>query len=85
MPLIDNQVIHFRMAELKTEVECLRSLVYRACDDHISGNDATLLASMAKLKAGRLSREVTDTCLRIGGGMGFTWDNEVSEPTEIAD
>lgn len=77
-PLIDNQVVHFRMAELKTDIECLRSLVYRACDDHINGNDATLLASMAKLKAGRLSREVTDSCLQYWGGMGFTWDNEVS-------
>jgi citronellyl-CoA dehydrogenase len=33
---------------------------------------------MAKLKAGRLSREVTDSCLQYWGGMGFTWDNEVS-------
>ncbi len=29
-PLISNQVIHFRLAELKSEVELLRSLVYRA-------------------------------------------------------
>lgn len=29
-PLIDNQVIHFRLAELQCEVECLRSLAYRA-------------------------------------------------------
>lgn len=78
IPLINNQVIHFRMAELKTEVECLRSLIYRACHEHINGNDATMLASMAKLKAGRLSREVTDACLQYWGGMGFTWDNHVS-------
>src|SRR4029077_2807042 len=32
-PLIDNQVIHFRMGELRTEVECLRSLIYRAVED----------------------------------------------------
>jgi citronellyl-CoA dehydrogenase len=74
-PLIDNQVIHFRMAELKTEVEALRSLVYRAVEDYVAGTDVTLLASMAKLKAGRLAREVSDSCLQYWGGMGFTWDN----------
>jgi citronellyl-CoA dehydrogenase len=74
-PLIDNQVIHFRFAELKTEVECLRSLVYRAVEEYQGGADVTMLASMAKLKAGRLAREVADSCLQYWGGMGFTWEN----------
>jgi citronellyl-CoA dehydrogenase len=77
-PLIDNQAIHFRFAELKTEVEALRSLCYRAVEEYIGGKDVTMLASMAKLKAGRLSREVADSCLQYWGGMGFTWDNVVS-------
>ncbi len=77
-PLIDNQVIHFRFAEMKTEVEALRSLVYRAVEEYIGGTDVTMLASMAKLKAGRLVREVTDACLQYWGGMGFTWDNVVA-------
>ncbi len=74
-PLINNQVIHFRFAEMKTEVECLRSLVYRAVEDYQGGTDVTMLASMAKLKAGRLAREVADSCLQYWGGMGFTWEN----------
>ncbi|HEY1548962.1 MAG TPA: acyl-CoA dehydrogenase family protein [Kofleriaceae bacterium] len=77
-PLIDNQVIHFRMAELHTEVELLRSLIYRAVDEYVGGKDVTMLASMAKLKAGRLAREVADSCLQYWGGMGFTWDNVAS-------
>ena len=77
-PLINNQSIHFRIAELKTEVEALRSLIYRAVEDYIGGSDVTMLASMAKLKAGRLSREVADSCLQYWGGMGFTWDNPVA-------
>ncbi|HEX4451048.1 MAG TPA: acyl-CoA dehydrogenase family protein [Kofleriaceae bacterium] len=77
-PLIDNQVIHFRMAELRTEVELLRSLIYRAVEDYVGGSDVTMLASMAKLKAGRLAREVSDSCLQYWGGMGFTWDNVAS-------
>ncbi|NVD34874.1 acyl-CoA dehydrogenase family protein [Marinobacter lutaoensis] len=76
--LIDNQYIHFRLAELQTEVEALRALTYQACEQHIAGQDATRLASMAKLKAGRLGREVTDACLQFWGGNGYMWDNPVS-------
>ena len=78
-PLINNQVIHFRLAELRTEVELLRSLVYRAVDDYVGGADVTRMASMAKLKCGRLIREVADSCLQYWGGMGFTFDNPVSQ------
>jgi citronellyl-CoA dehydrogenase len=34
---------------------------------------------MAKLKAGRLSREVPDACLQFWGGMGYTADNPISQ------
>ncbi|MCH8181410.1 MAG: acyl-CoA dehydrogenase family protein [Proteobacteria bacterium] len=78
-PLIHNQVIHFRLAELRTEVELLRSLVYRAVDDYVGGTDVTRMASMAKLKCGRLIREVADSCLQYWGGMGFTYDNPISQ------
>ena len=33
---------------------------------------------MAKLKAGRLLREVADGCLQYWGGMGYTWENPIS-------
>jgi citronellyl-CoA dehydrogenase len=77
--VLDNQVVHYRLAELRTEVEALRALTYRAVEMYVSGKDVTRLASMAKLKCGRLSREVTDSCLQYWGGMGFTWDNPVSQ------
>ena len=77
--VLDNQVVHFRLAELRTEVEALRALTYRAVEMYVSGKDVTRLASMAKLKCGRLSREVTDSCLQYWGGMGFTWDNPLSQ------
>ena len=76
--VLDNQVVHFRLAELQTEIEALRALVYAAVEGYIAGEDVTLKASMAKLKAGRLSREVTDACLQYWGGMGYMWDNPVS-------
>jgi citronellyl-CoA dehydrogenase len=56
----------------------LRALVYRATELFVAGQDVTQLASMAKLKAGRLSREVADKCLQFWGGMGYTWENRVS-------
>ena len=78
LSVIENQYVHFRLAELKTEVESLRALTYHACSEYIAGRDATMLASMAKLKAGRVSREVTDGCLQFWGGQGFMWDNDVA-------
>ena len=76
--VLDNQVVHFRLAELRTEVEALRSLTWRAVEDYVAGKDVTKLASMAKLKCGRLIREVANSCLQYWGGMGYTWDNPLS-------
>jgi len=76
--ILDFQYVHFRLAELKTEIEALRALTYRACELYVGGEDVTELASMAKLKAGRLRREVSDSLLQYWGGMGYTWDNPVS-------
>ncbi|MCL6271392.1 acyl-CoA/acyl-ACP dehydrogenase [Sansalvadorimonas sp. 2012CJ34-2] len=77
-PLINNQYVHFRLAELQTEVEALRALIYQATETYVNGGDVLTLASMAKLKAGRLSREVTDSCLQFWGGMGYMMENDVN-------
>jgi len=77
-PVLDNQVVHFRLAELKTEVEALRALVYRAGALMLNGEDVTMLASMAKLKSARLAREVADTCLQYYGGMGYMSETPIS-------
>ncbi|MDH4396528.1 MAG: acyl-CoA dehydrogenase family protein [Limnobacter sp.] len=77
--VLDQQVVHFTLAELKTEIESLRSLVYRATQLYVDGGEVTELASMCKLKSGRLMREVADKCLQFWGGMGFTWENPASQ------
>ena len=77
-PLLDNQYIYFKLAELKTDIECLRALLYQAVALHIQGNDVTQLASMGKLKAGRISREVADWCVQFMGGMGYMQDTRVN-------
>nr|WP_304945131.1 acyl-CoA dehydrogenase family protein [Sneathiella glossodoripedis] len=84
-PLLDNQVIHFRLAELKTEIECLRSLTYRAVEDYVAGENVTMMASMAKLKAGRLTREVNDACLQYYGGMGFMNETPITRSYRMVD
>ncbi|MFA6312207.1 MAG: acyl-CoA dehydrogenase family protein, partial [Sterolibacterium sp.] len=76
--VLDNQYVHFRLAELKTEIEALRALVHDAAGRLVGGEDVTLLASMAKLKAGRLGREVADSCLQFWGGMGYMWETNIS-------
>lgn len=79
MSLLDNQVVHFRLAELKTEIELLRAGTYQAVEAMEAGENVTMMASMLKLKSGRLTREVTDSCLQFWGGMGFTEDVFISK------
>lgn len=75
-PLIANQYVQFRLAELSAELELLRRLNYACAEQYEAGEDTTRLATIAKLKAGRLAREVADTCMQFHGGVGYmeeTW------------
>jgi citronellyl-CoA dehydrogenase len=76
--VLDHQYVHFKLGEVATEIECLRALLYQATELYISGKDVTKLASMAKLKAGRLAREAADTCLQFWGGMGYMHESKIS-------
>lgn len=69
--LLDNQWVHFKLAELKAELEALSALSWAGVEKVVADQDATELATMAKLKAGRLMRQLTDTCVQFWGGMGF--------------
>ncbi|MET5012010.1 acyl-CoA dehydrogenase family protein, partial [Burkholderia pseudomallei] len=40
-PVRDHQVVHYRLAELKTEVEARRALTYRATELYVQGGDVT--------------------------------------------
>ncbi len=70
-PLLDNQWIQFKLGELLTEVEALKHLNYHCVQKLVAGQDMTREASMAKLKTGRLLREVADVCVQFHGGMGY--------------
>ena len=80
--------MRYRLAELSTEVELLRALLYRCAAKHAAGDvrASSELATMCKLKVGRLSREVTDSCLQYWGGMGYmseTFVNRLYRDTRL--
>lgn len=56
----------------------LRALIDLAGETLVAGEDVTKLATMAKLKGGRLEGEITHACLQYWDGMGFTNEAPVS-------
>ncbi len=75
-PLIKNQYIQFKLAELAAETDLLRHYNYALAESYMRGENPTRMATIAKLKSGKLSREVADTCMQFHGGIGYmeeTW------------
>lgn len=77
-PLLDNQWINYTLADLSTEVTCLRALVHECVDGYVRGEDVRLRTAQAKLTAGKLVRKVPDQCLQFWGGAGYLWESRVS-------
>ena len=73
-PLMANQYLQYNLAELYAEVDLLRQYTYAAAEAYVAGEDVTRFATIAKLKTGRLVRQVADTCLQYHGGMGYMED-----------
>lgn len=85
-PLATKQYVTFRLAELQAQVELLRSHNAAVCEAHLAGEDIIRGASVAKLTAGRLVREVADTCIQFYGGMGYmeeTWTARFLRDTRL--
>ncbi|RQO61256.1 acyl-CoA dehydrogenase [Variovorax sp. KBW07] len=76
--ILDNQWVHYKLAELQTEVSCLKAICWQAVEEMVAGRDATRTATVAKLKAGRVMREVADGCLQFWGGMGFMDESHIT-------
>jgi citronellyl-CoA dehydrogenase len=77
-PLLSKQYVQFRLAELAAEVDTLRHYNYACAQAYLRGEDTARFATIAKLKAGRLQREVADTCLQFHGGFGYMEETWVS-------
>jgi acyl-CoA dehydrogenase len=70
-PLKDFQGIQFKLAEMATELEAARLLVYQAAWAHDRGDaDAKLKSSMAKLFATEAAQRIVDHAVQIHGGVG---------------
>jgi citronellyl-CoA dehydrogenase len=85
-PLSERQYVVFRLTELQAEVDLLRSHNLMTCEALMAGDDITRMATVAKLKAGRLVREVADWCLQFHGGTGYleeTWTARMLRDTRL--
>jgi acyl-CoA dehydrogenase len=72
-PIIDNQAIAFMLADMKTEIDAARLLVWRASWMGRTGRSfENAEGSMSKLKAGEVAVWVTERAIQVLGGNGYT-------------
>jgi citronellyl-CoA dehydrogenase len=74
----DNQWVNYKLAEMQTQVEALNALNWKGVEMIEAGQDATKIATMAKLMAGQLAQTLPDGCLQFWGGMGYSDESEIS-------
>jgi alkylation response protein AidB-like acyl-CoA dehydrogenase len=73
-PIAQHQLIQAKLADMETECEAARGLLYRfgqMCDDGVSGAELTKASAMAKLKCGDVAMAVTTDAVQILGGYGY--------------
>jgi alkylation response protein AidB-like acyl-CoA dehydrogenase len=70
--IIENQAIAFMLADMLTEIDAARLLVWRAAWLAGNGGYKNAEGSMAKMKAGRVAVWVTERAIQIHGGYGYT-------------
>jgi short-chain 2-methylacyl-CoA dehydrogenase len=70
-PISQFQTIQAKLADLSTEIEAARLLVYKAAREKDLGRNFTLTAAQAKLKTGRLAVRATEEAVQIHGGYGY--------------
>ncbi|MDQ3140679.1 MAG: acyl-CoA dehydrogenase [Bacteroidota bacterium] len=76
-PIHDHQAIAFKLADMATEVEAARLMVYRAAWMRDQGMDFSIAASMAKLFASDVAMKHTVEAVQIHGGYGFVKEYHV--------
>ena len=77
-PIGKFQAIQFKLADMATEIEAGRNLVYKAAWLKDQGRDFALQAAMAKLYTGELSNRVVNAALQIHGGYGFMEESAIA-------
>lgn len=71
-PIANFQALRFKMADMATQVEAARALLYSVCEKIDSHVRCDTEAAMAKLFASEMSEVVTSEGLQIHGGAGYT-------------
>src|SRR5205814_4760803 len=75
----DFQGVQFQLAQMATDIEAARMLVYNAARMKDAGMDFVKEAAMAKLFASQVAERVTSLCIEVYGGYGFTKDYPVEK------
>jgi alkylation response protein AidB-like acyl-CoA dehydrogenase len=78
-PLADHQGIQFKLADMGTEIEAARLLIYRAAGLKDQGLPYAKAASMAKLYSSEVACRVADQAVQILGGYGYIKDYPVEK------
>src|ERR671928_1407038 len=77
-PIAKFQAVQFRLADMATEIEAGRALVYKAAWLKDQGRDFGLAAAQAKLYTGELSNRAVNWALQIHGGYGYMDEYPIS-------
>jgi len=78
-PIIKNQAIAHRVADLATELEAVKSLTYLTAWKYDKGEYPVKEISMAKLMSTQVAFRVTDEALQIMGGYGYMMEYPVQK------
>jgi alkylation response protein AidB-like acyl-CoA dehydrogenase len=77
-PIAKFQAVQFKLADMATEIEAGRALVYKAAWLKDQGRDFALAAAQAKLYTGELSNRVVNSALQIHGGYGYMEESAIA-------
>jgi butyryl-CoA dehydrogenase len=77
VPIIEHQAVSFRLANMATQLEAARQLVWHAATLKDAGKPCLTEASMAKLFASEMADRVCSDAIQIHGGCGYTRETSV--------
>ncbi len=70
-PIVENQGIGFRLADMAVEISAARMMLYESAKAYDEGHDLANLGAMAKLYASEVAHRAADAALQIWGGVGY--------------
>lgn len=76
-PISQHQAIQFKLADMATEIDAARLLVYRAASLKDNGLDYTTESAMAKLFASKVAMDTTIEAVQVHGGYGYVKEYHV--------